>query len=1413
MRVRFAVAVLAFLISAAQSYASCSDIPKITVSFSETAEGGLVAKIVEENAPYIYITYRGPTTNRLSDDDDTIYYSLGRYCMSGPEQFKVEGRNLYSDCEPAVYTTMIAPLDTTPQLTPVAAAGDASAKVVFPNSGGNGGIGSLKITLFDGENNPGVVKRDGQASDGVYSAYSDKGGSAVFVATSCGDKVTELAVPFEKKKECDDDCQNGGCKDCVGQPVSVISGNMRATDVDPVAGFDDVIPLRRTYDSLATLDGVFGARWSSLFDASLRVHPAVGGGDWLTIIGEDGKQFVFRSAGGGYRQMVPSGPRRQTSLERYADGSWGHVDRDRQLVRLFDSSGRAVAYRNTDTGREVRITWTAGVPVRIEDSWQAWAYAITTDPTTGYITAIAPDGHPGDAWTYTYTADRLIAVQSPIGTWRSYSYPWNGQQNRYERLSVVKNGAGHVLESHQYDAYGRALTSLQDADDITAISAAQAGRVTGEMKVVVTYKTGRQETYYRRYIAGQWRVVEVSGGCASCERSAVVTFDAKGNVLRSQGADGYITLNQYDQAGKNVVRRTTGLRPVSCDPATATDRCRLTPDFLELATSFGNSTASTITEYEYADLVWSERPTLITTLSVLGAADRRTEALTYNPHSGEVLTRTVSGWTGEPRRLEVRTTTTVLYDGAAAAEFAPGGSFDMAWLSLPQPTGARRKVDGPLSGTTDSTAFVYYPIHTSVPAQLRGRLAATRNPAGQIARFEDYDVHGNARRVIDPNGVAESRTYDALGRVTATTLEGGGAGCNTTADPLCAVALTTTRSYNGAGPLKTETTPGGGVTLYEYDERARVSAVSRGTSANDLRERMETNYDPLTGRKSVEKMLARENGAWILKRQTSYRYDTSARLDRVTNADQTTVDYTYDGPGQLRSIRDENHSSPNTFYDYDAAGRVTEVRQVLATAPGGFATTLYTYDLSGNLTSVTDPNSNVTTYVYDDFGQMLKQTSPVTGVTTYEYDIAGRLVRSTDANNAVTTRTYDVLGRVLTTVATRGTVSETSTSTYDTAPHGIGRLSSMTDSTGTTTYSYERRGLLQREEKTISGSTYVTAFQYDRDGNRSAIAYPSGRAVAYTFDYAGRPYSASTGTTPLVTSAKYLPFGPQTELVLGNGTRRTATYDQRYRPLTNALTGPAGPLAQYAYTHDAAGNVKSILDQRDHGYDRTFEYDDLNRLVVANSGSALWGNGSYTYDAMGNMLSSALGPQSQSFLYRGVTPLLDTVTTDGVTRSVTYDAVGNETSWTSGNGLYSPRNRLQATDTFAYGYDARGVRTVTEIATSAQLAGLTVSPAQFRGGDSVQATVTLTAPAPAGGAVVRISGPPRGVHVPPFVTVPAGATFTTFSVSTDPVSVDTSGTLVATRASTYKATITMRRSCALAQLSVVAATVTGGATL
>jgi len=102
-------------------------------------------------------------------------------------------------------------------------------------------------------------------------------------------------------------------------------------------------------------------------------------------------------------------------------------------------------------------------------------------------------------------------------------------------------------------------------------------------------------------------------------------------------------------------------------------------------------------------------------------------------------------------------------------------------------------------------------------------------------------------------------------------------------------------------------------------------------------------------------------------------------------------------------------------------------------------------------------------------------------------------------------------------------------------------------------------------------------------------------------------------------------------------------------------------------------------------------------------------------------------------------------------------------------------------------------QSATLTVTPPTLTSLTLSPSSVTGGSSSTGTVTLSAPAPSGGAVVSLSSSNTGVAaVPASVTVPAGATSASFTVSTNPVATTTSVTISASYGgTTLTATLTV----------------------
>ena len=1234
--------------------------------------------------------------------------------------------------------------------------GQARALVHHENHGIDASTAFQRFDLPPTDKLPGRIGGPTNLADpaliGIYVGDYD---TVEVSSWGCGEMLAEaVMVAPQKDTQCGPECRS-----CCGKPIKVTTGNMRAVEHDPLPGGG----LQRTYDSMRYQQTRwFGNGWSSPLDAYFFNYTDIDGTHLQTVGTTGADRYIFRD----FVQLFPPGP--QPATLRYDSGADLYAFREygSDTVTYFHATDGTIAKtRSLSTGRETLYTFTSGAPARVADSWGNWAWTITM--SGGRVASIAADGTP-IVWNYTYDGNgNLVTVDVGGNVWRTNTYSGN-------LLTQITDAAGNLVEAHTYSGPWALSSTGGGSDDVQNVDYQMGtgsayplwGTMVPEDITIVTWQAGGTTTYHSRYVAGRRQLVQIDGGCVSCgARNATWTYDEAGHPIREQDGRGYVTTTLWD-SNHRVASKSGPYKPSGCDPETDPAHCRVNTDGLALMTLLPTS-ATKSTAYTYGDANWSDRPTSIITDSVLAPGQPVVETLAYDPVTGTVTTHSTTGYTGSPAAAHQRTTTTAPYNGSEGAAFDPGSVFSPGWLSLPQPAGLRKSVDGPRTDVSDVTSWVYYPIDASVPALLRGHIAATRNAAGHVTQFASYDVFGNATRVVDPNGVATESTYDSLGRLLTSTLKGV-AGCDTTADPLCATDVTTTRIYTPlAGPLATEQRPNGGVTVYTYDNRGRTATISRGPSASSLVERITYSYDPASGNRSSEVTATFENGSWVTKRSESYTYNSDALLSSVVHPDSSNVTYAYGPDGILASVKDENHTSPNTSYTYDPAARLASVLQTLSTAAGGQITTRYAYDVQGHLTSVTDPNGNITTYVYDDFGQMLQQNSPVSGTTTYAYDDAGNLVSTTDANNATTTRTYDALNRVTSASSTGPSGTELVTTTYDDSTagsFGIGRVASMSDPTGSTTCAYERRGLLRREMKTIQGSAHTTLLGYDADGNRSSMTYPSGMVVSYTFDFAGRPASAVAGSTTIVSSAAYLPFGPMKQLSFGNGTTKTTTYDQRYRPADITLNGPSGPLAHSTYAEDNAGNITQIHDAMDPTYNRDFGYDDLNRLTTANSGISLWGSGSYTYDAMGNMLSSSLGTsRTTSSTYLGTTPKLTSVVENGVTRPVTYDPAGNETAAGTVAYGYSSRNQLLAADTRSYMYDGRGVATIG--AAPFAVASVAVTPFILVGGASATGTVTLTMPA-AASTVVALSSNSPSVSVPPTIMIGAGSSAATFNVTT-----------------------------------------------
>ena len=149
---------------------------------------------------------------------------------------------------------------------------------------------------------------------------------------------------------------------------------------------------------------------------------------------------------------------------------------------------------------------------------------------------------------------------------------------------------------------------------------------------------------------------------------------------------------------------------------------------------------------------------------------------------------------------------------------------------------------------------------------------------------------------------------------------------------------------------------------------------------------------------------------------------------------------------------------------------------------------------------------------------------------------------------------------------------------------------------------------------------------------------------------------------------------------------------------------------------------------------------------------------------------------------------------------------GNLRSVVGNNGRYGSSGQFPSNGTDGTNF----FRDVVFVPASvSSLASVALSPSSVNGGSSSTGTVTLTSPAPSGGAVVTLSSNNAAATVPASVTVGAGSTTGTFAVATSAVGATTLATISGSYNGSKSATLTIN-SPVLSTISLNPTSVTGG---
>lgn len=493
-----------------------------------------------------------------------------------------------------------------------------------------------------------------------------------------------------------------------------------------------------------------------------------------------------------------------------------------------------------------------------------------------------------------------------------------------------------------------------------------------------------------------------------------------------------------------------------------------------------------------------------------------------------------------------------------------GGALSRSWAFTYNANGQVLTVDGPRTDVSDITTFEYYDCASGNAC---GQLERVTNALGHVSTFDSYDSAGRLTQMTDANGLQSSYTFDARGRLLTAT-----------ETPPTGTALVTTMTYDAVGQVETVTMPNGTVLTYAYDAAHYLTSVTDnlGNSINYEYDAMGNLIDEDT-----------KDPTSTLKRALDYTYDLNYRLDTVSDGGFTT-DLTYDLVGNLTAEQDPNTNT--TQHIYDGLDRLSTTIDALT------GVVSFGYDDHDNLTQVVAANGATTSYVYDDLDNLVSETSPDRGLITYTYDSAGNRLTSIDARGVEAVYTYDALNRLLS--VSYPTAAENVSYTYDNAAsNGLGRLHSIVDQSGTTTYTYDAFGRVSGDTRVISGTPFSTSYTYDGAGNVASITYPSGREVSYSRDSVGnisQVHSDFGGTQKsVVSNADYEPFGPLSSLTYGNNVSVDYTRRTDYR--ITSIFAASG--IDKSYVYDGAGNITNIIDANDTSRTQYYEYDVLNRLT------------------------------------------------------------------------------------------------------------------------------------------------------------------------------------------------------------------------
>jgi YD repeat-containing protein len=780
-----------------------------------------------------------------------------------------------------------------------------------------------------------------------------------------------------------------------------------------------------------------------------------------------------------------------------------------EVTSKTEASGDVTAYAYDTGGRQTSET---------DASFTDYAGTTGVQKKTTY----SYDGL-GDL-TRTSVADAAATVTARVTT---YAYGAGG------RLSSTTDAAGFV-QNYAYDALGHVIKvsySRLKSDGTTSLTEAQAsqydalGRVT--QQAMASYNGTSWTFGDKTQMAYDTYGEMVSKGLNGLTQETYA-YDTGGRLWKSTAGDGVAKLYMYDGAGNQTLALTSA----------GSSLASYTSVGAAITALYGSSSVgsvavtgavATISVYDKrgqktdtrAPFRELQQDLTTSTTNDMALLD---ESIAYNAF-GEVA-ETTKAYTafGPASGISTVTRTDVTdytYDtlGKLIQQQSPtvNSTSDTGSVTSIRPTqNYYYDLSGRLLGTQDANG------NTSTRLLLAGTgyggadAIETKefHPDGGKPTF-GYDVFGDERKLTDALGNVETRTFDAMDRLTTDVHPTNSA---------TGVALTDHYVYDALGQR-----------VVHWN--SQLGSSVKETTDYDLQNRVVSNTDfdahATTYAYSWSGTLATSGlgtfGGWTKTTTTSGLSGTDGvdyfgREVAKTNLGGQVITYTFDAAGRLTRQQSTNHSAypQDLNFTYFNTGQVHTITDV-ATVPGGgpTTTTLYGYDSNGNRTREREDQADSGTYTtfggggghhntsFSTIGNTISWSYDMVFEDAYaSYDGLNRLVSVHESNQLVTS--WPTLSNAYNpTVSTYGA---TIAYEYDANSNIRRDNASYTApvSGGATTqdywYKYDSMNRFVTAMGALSGGVIVagstgTTLTYDMNGQRvTAVSPTDSEAYAYTED-------------------------------------------------------------------------------------------------------------------------------------------------------------------------------------------------------------------------------------------------------------------------------------------------------------------------